>query len=606
MSSKKFINDPVDVVEEMVQGVLSVHADTLVRLEGFTVLLHRDIEVVKQRQVVLLSGGGSGHEPAHAGFIGNGMLSGAILGGVFASPSIASILAAIRAAAGPMGVLLVVKNYTGDRINFGQAALLAQAEGIKVATVVVADDCALPEGKGITGGRGVAGTVFVHKVAGALAASGGSLDEVLFAAKRVASRVKTLGVALTTCTVPGTPPSDRLLGKDVIEIGLGIHGEPGTRQSTWQPADALAEEMVKVTLGRMASTPKKVALLVNNLGGTPPMEVFVMVTACRKALSSRGIEAQRIVAGPLMTSLEMQGVSVSLLPLPDSNPGDDPSGDDDGTLLAHLDSPTDAPGWPAVSSVPPLAKALVIAAVPPPTPTPLSSVDGGDAEEAESSGSGEAAVLLAMLRAACEALNQAEPLLTKWDQVAGDGDCGITFQRGAKAILEAAPKYPLSNPSKLCAAIADTISGSMGGTSGALLEIFFRTASLKHRDSSGDWVSAFCGGTNAVREIGGADAGYRTMLDALLPAAAVLTSSALAASAAASASESPPAVAALSRWAGAVGAAESGAESTMAMDALAGRSNYVNEQLLKTVPDPGAKAVAIALTAALKAAAGAS
>ena len=228
----------------MVRGVTAVHADRLARLAGFHVLLHRDIEVLRENQVTLLSGGGSGHEPAHAGYIGDGMLSGAILGGVFASPSTSSVLAAIRAAAGPKGVLLIVKNYTGDRINFGQAALMAQSEGIAVETVVVADDCALPPGKGITGGRGVAGTVLVHKIAGAAAASGADLAGVAAAARDAAELVKSLGTAMTTCTVPGTAPSNRL-DSSTIEIGLGIHGEPGIRQSPWKPAAELAEEMVR-------------------------------------------------------------------------------------------------------------------------------------------------------------------------------------------------------------------------------------------------------------------------------------------------------------------------------------------------------------------------
>jgi dihydroxyacetone kinase len=171
--------------------------------------------------VTIISGGGSGHEPAHAGFIGAGMLSCAVLGNVFASPSVASILAAIRAVAGPPGVLLVVKNYTGDRLNFGLAAEMAKQEGIAVRLCIVRDDCALPVHKGITGGRGIAGTVFVHKVAGAAAASGSSLEDVFRAAEAAASNVYSLGLALSTCTVPGTPSSTRLSDPGLIELGMG-------------------------------------------------------------------------------------------------------------------------------------------------------------------------------------------------------------------------------------------------------------------------------------------------------------------------------------------------------------------------------------------------
>eukprot|EP00037_Helgoeca_nana_P030497 m.377545 g.377545 ORF g.377545 m.377545 type:complete len:239 (-) comp28206_c0_seq4:1591-2307(-) len=213
----------------MVAGVLAT-TPSLRKVVGHNVLVRADIETIRCTQVTLISGGGSGHEPAHAGYIGAGMLSAAVLGGMFASPSVGAILAAIRTCTvrGAPGCLLIVKNYTGDRLNFGLALEKARADGLDVEMVVVADDCALPRDKGITGRRGVAGTVFVHKVAGAAAETGLPLDSVHAEAMSAADSVGTLGVALTTCTLPGQPVSDRLSGSK-IEIGLGIHGESGIR-----------------------------------------------------------------------------------------------------------------------------------------------------------------------------------------------------------------------------------------------------------------------------------------------------------------------------------------------------------------------------------------
>jgi len=277
-------------------------------------------------------GGGSGHEPAHAGFIGEGMLSGAVLGNVFASPSVASILAAIRIVAGPKGVLIIVKNYTGDRLNFGMAAETAKQEGIDVKLVIVADDCALPLGKGITGGRGLAGTVYVHKVAGAVAASGASLDEVHRAATLATARIGTLGLALSTCSVPGTPASTRLSLPGLIEVGMGIHGEPGREQMQLpetnaadriasilvagildQPQSNAAETQVDLTAHRLTYTAgQRVAVMLNNLGALPVIEMQIVTRGVMLELAARGLVPVRAHVGALMTSLEMAGLSLSL------------------------------------------------------------------------------------------------------------------------------------------------------------------------------------------------------------------------------------------------------------------------------------------------------
>ena len=214
---KKLINSPSGVVPDAVEGLLLTDS-RIRRVANLNIVVRCDIESAKQKYVSIISGGGAGHEPAHAGFVGEGMLSGAIFGNVFASPSVSAILAAIRVCSGSKGVLLIVKNYTGDKLNFGMAMEKARQEKINVKMVIVDDDCALPVGKGITGGRGVAGTVFVHKVAGAAAAAGLSLEEVHAEATNSVKLIGTLGVALTTCTIPGAPSSQRLSGPRTYEV----------------------------------------------------------------------------------------------------------------------------------------------------------------------------------------------------------------------------------------------------------------------------------------------------------------------------------------------------------------------------------------------------
>lgn len=217
ISSKKLINTASAVVPDAVEGLLLTDS-RLRRVSNLNIVVRRDIDSAKRKYVSIICGGGAGHEPAHAGFVGEGMLSAAVFGNVFASPSVSAILAAIRVCSGSKGVLLIVKNYTGDKLNFGMALEKAKQEKIDIKMVIVDDDCALPVGKGITGGRGVAGTVFVHKIAGAAAAAGCSLDEVYAEASNAVKLIGTLGIALTTCTVPGAPTSQRLAGPRTYEV----------------------------------------------------------------------------------------------------------------------------------------------------------------------------------------------------------------------------------------------------------------------------------------------------------------------------------------------------------------------------------------------------
>src|SRR6516164_5394099 len=260
---KKLINRPEAVVEEMVEGLAAVYPG-LRRLPGHTVLVRADLPAPPDRPVAVISGGGSGHEPAHAGYVGRGMLSAAVAGDVFTSPSPEAVLAALRATTGPRGALLVVKNYTGDRLNFGLAAELARAERIPVEIVLVADDVALADSVEHAGRRGLAGTILVHKIAGAAAEAGASLTELAAEAREAATAVRTMGVALSPCTVPAAGQPTFSLSEDEIELGLGIHGEPGVRRGPMEPADILVDRLLDGLLAAQTSSPcGRVVLLVN-------------------------------------------------------------------------------------------------------------------------------------------------------------------------------------------------------------------------------------------------------------------------------------------------------------------------------------------------------
>src|SRR5262245_42518780 len=333
---KKLINTPGAVVEEMVEGLVAAYPG-LRRLPGQTVLIRSDLPPGAARPVAVISGGGSGHEPAHAGYVGKGMLAAAVAGDVFTSPSPEAVLAAIRATAGPRGALLVVKNYTGDRLNFGLAAEMARSEGVPVEVVVVADDMALSGGG--AGRRGLAGTIFVHKVAGAAAEAGGALTEVAAEARAAAAAVRAMGVALTPCTVPAAGRPGFELGEGEIELGLGIHGEPGVRKGPLEPADALVDHLLDVILGGPEGVGARAVLMVNNLGGTPTMELAVVARRAVAVLEGRGLAVERVYLGTFLSALEMAGVSLSVLSVDDA-------------LLARLDASTDAPAWPNAAARP--------------------------------------------------------------------------------------------------------------------------------------------------------------------------------------------------------------------------------------------------------------
>lgn len=311
---KKLINDPARVVDESVEGFGLAHPD-LVRVHTDPLYVVRADAPVAGK-VGLVSGGGSGHEPLHAGFVGAGMLDAAVPGAMFTSPTPDAIAPATVAVDAGAGVVHIVKNYTGDVLNFETAAELADADGIQVATVLVDDDVAVQDSTWTAGRRGVAGTLAVEKIAGAVADRGGDLATVVAAGEKVVANVRSMGVALAAGTVPhaGTPGFD--LGEDEIEVGIGIHGEPGRRRAPLAPADEITEMLVTPVVEDLGlRSGEDVLLLVNGMGGTPLSELYVVFRAAHRLLTGRGARVTRSLVGSYVTSLEMQGVSVTVLRL---------------------------------------------------------------------------------------------------------------------------------------------------------------------------------------------------------------------------------------------------------------------------------------------------
>ena len=327
---KKIINAIPDIVTEMLDGVAAAHPETLRRLEGQSVIVRKEIRPDK---VTLVSGGGSGHEPAHAEYVGKGMLDAAVAGEVFTSPTPDRIKAAIDAVRSDAGTLLVVKNYSGDVMNFEMAAELAETDGVKTRSVIVNDDVAVENSTYTTGRRGIAGTVFVHKIAGALAERGADLDAVAAVAQKVVDNVRSMGFALSPCIIPanGRPGFD--LGDGEMEFGLGIHGEPGVRRAPVENADSLAMSLLAVVFDDLPFRKgDRVAVLVNGLGGTPLMELYILNRSVAALCRERGLTVAKTYVGNFMTSLEMAGASVSLLRL-------------DPELESLLADPSDAPAF---------------------------------------------------------------------------------------------------------------------------------------------------------------------------------------------------------------------------------------------------------------------
>ncbi|MEN3186745.1 MAG: dihydroxyacetone kinase subunit DhaK [Atribacterota bacterium] len=325
---KKLINEPKEVVTEMLQGMVKAHPQLISLLPKTQVVVRTQAK--EKGKVAVISGGGSGHEPAHAGFVGKGLLDAAIAGSVFAAPSFNDVLAALKHCGNPGGVLFVVKNYTGDRMLFDMATEEASSMGIPTRQIVVADDVAIAE---VSKRRGVAGTIFVHKIAGAAAEMGKSLDEVHALAERASISIRSMGIALTPCTIPGNPKPNFDLAEDEIEFGIGIHGEAGIRREKIRPVRHLVEKILSHIFSDLPlEACDEVVVLVNGMGATPIMELYIAFQNVAEMLASKKITVYRSFVGEFMTSLDMAGFSITLFKV-------------DEELKTLLDYPCHAPAW---------------------------------------------------------------------------------------------------------------------------------------------------------------------------------------------------------------------------------------------------------------------
>jgi dihydroxyacetone kinase len=558
---KKLINDPKDVTREMLAGLVQMNPN-LALLGEENVVVRSDLEEWRKRgHVAIISGGGAGHEPAHAGYVGDGMLTAAVSGEVFTSPSTDAVLSAIRACATPAGVLLIIKNYTGDRLNFGLAAELARAAGIAVEMVTVADDAAFEDK---SNRRGIAGTVFVHKVAGAAAAAGLALPEVKREAARATDAVRTMGVALSACTVPAVGSPGFELADNEIELGLGIHGEKGVRRAALALADEIATELVdRLVVDLAPASNTGVVLLVNNLGATPLMELYIVASAAMRALQTRGLRIERVWCGTFLSAIDMAGCSISIMRV-------------DAQRLALLDAPTAAAGWVKVPSTAPAPAPLRIE-----SPEPAVRV-GLKTHFAAKDPAWEA-----VLKRVATALLAAEPHLTALDQAVGDGDLGISMSRAARAILDHLDTLCAQPPVAALTELSNIVRRAIAGSSGPFYAIGLGRAAAclnEGRQSPRSWAVALKGACDAICELGGAQVGDRTMLDALYPAAQAF-SEAL-----------DQGASWLDATTAAATAAELGARETAKLMPRRGRSVYLGERAIGS-PDPGAEAVAVWLRA---------
>ncbi|MBD8118269.1 dihydroxyacetone kinase subunit DhaK [Pantoea agglomerans] len=531
------MNKKDDLVDSALDGMIYASPwRNLVRLQ-----VDPRIRIVKRndwqkQQVALISGGGSGHEPAHVGFIGKGMLTAAVCGDVFASPSVDAVYNAIINITGEAGCLLIVKNYTGDRLNFGLAAEKARKAGFSVNMVIVGDDVALPDNPQP---RGVAGTLLVHKVAGFVAERGDDLAAVTEAAEAASRAIATMGVALSSCHLPDEQTGQRVPDGSV-EMGLGIHGEPGVDVMQTQNSQQIVQHLLEKV---MPDNDQPRALLINNLGGMSALEMSLVTRDLIESPLSRGSD-YLIGPAPLMTALDMKGFSVTSMTL---------------TPLFEeaICAPVEVTGWVQAVKIAPLQ--------------PVNATKEATAHPAQPS---DNPTVAAFVNSICETLIASESELNKLDAQVGDGDTGSTFAAGARQIQRECTdnQLPLNALPDLLAVTGERLATVMGGSSGVLMAIFF-TAAAQQLAEEDALPAALQQGLEKMKQYGGAQPGDRTLIDALQPAIEALVAGKSLAEAA--------------------DAAQQGSDATASMGkAKAGRSSYLNSANLNGVSDPGAVAVA--------------
>ncbi|MGV4964177.1 dihydroxyacetone kinase subunit DhaK [Priestia aryabhattai] len=576
---KKIINKPEDVVLEMCKGMVLAHTE-LNLIEKYKVIKK---EQINKNKVSIISGGGSGHEPAHAGYVGKGMLDAAVCGDVFASPSQIQIYQAIKETASDKGTLLVIKNYSGDMMNFKNAAYLAEEDGIQVDYVKVDDDIAVQDSLYTVGRRGVAGTVLVHKIAGAAAERGYDLPKVKEAAENAIANVKSIGIGLTSCTVPakGTPTFE--IAEDEMEFGVGIHGEPGIRREKIISADELAERMVTALLKEIGIEDGKgeVAVLINGFGSTPLQELYLLNHSVIRELSRRKVTIARTFVGNYMTAIDMAGASISIMKL-------------DENLKSLLSEECDTPALRIKGEVPAVTYDEIIGTV----EAPKVSYEVQTNKEYSVVTENRLTLnnIIFMVDQMSECIIRNEIPFCELDSHAGDGDFGMSVAKGFKQ-LKSEWHEILENKSNdignFLEACSIVIMEHCGGASGPIWGSAFRAAGKNTESKTeltlaefAEMVQAAVKGIQATgeRSFGrGAVVGDKTLIDALVPYADTLTSSA---------AEGESLKHALVK---AAEAAVEGAKSTEQIVARMGRAGTVGERSLG-YPDAGAHGLGVIFT----------
>ncbi len=579
---KKIINTPETFVYDMCHGLALAHPE-LEFVEQYKVVKKK---AVNRNKVQLISGGGSGHEPAHAGFVGKGMLDAAVCGDVFASPSQIQVYNAIKQTKSNKGTLLIIKNYSGDCMNFNNAAQLAKEDidGLKIDAVYVNDDIAVTDSLYTVGRRGVAGTVFVHKIAGAAAEMGKSLEEVKAVAQKTIDNVRSLGFALTSCTVPakGTPTFD--IGDDEMEFGVGIHGEPGRTREKIQSADQLAERIVKDLIADLkVKKGDEVSLLINGFGGSPLQELYLFNNSVSKELAKAGVKIYRTFVGNYMTSIDMAGASVTILKMDDE-------------LKAHIDYPVDAPAFKIYSTEAVQSVAEDLA---------TGSVDAVEHDDAVYEVEGEPVIadvintagMVALIDKMADIIIENEVHFCDMDSVAGDGDFGMSIAKGFKQLKKDWKSRKKGNIGEFLKSASEIIMEYCGGASGPIWGSAFRGAGkaagdVKEIDLK-QLAEIMQAAVKAIQETGersfgrGAVVGDKTLIDALVPAADSLSASAVKGEALIDAMDK------------AAKAAVEGAEATKKIAARMGRAGTVGERSIGH-PDAGAYGLGVIFTELVK------
>lgn len=513
---KKIINRPEDIVMQMCNGIAMAHPE-LEFVKKYKVIKRKDIN---KNKVSLISGGGSGHEPAHAGFVGYGMLDAAVCGDVFASPSQIQVYQAIKSTASEKGTLLIIKNYSGDMMNFKNAAHLASEDGIKVDYIKVEDDIAVEDSLYTVGRRGVAGTVLVHKIAGAAAEKGIELDEVKRIAQKAADSVRSLGFALTSCTVPakGTPTFE--LGEDEIEFGVGIHGEPGIRREKLTSADELSKKMVDAILKDMKirESNEEVALMINGFGGTPLQELYLFNNSVTRELANRNIKISRVFVGNYMTSIDMEGASISIMKL-------------DEELKTLLSQVSEAPGFKVSGPVEAIEYVDINE-----NNTDIENVSFKVETDEKFSNIEDNKLtidnMMYIVDKMSEIIIKNEVPFCELDSHAGDGDFGMSVAKGFKQ-LKREWRDIVKNEDLTIGKFLDdcsmVIMEHCGGASGPIWGSAFRAAGRfigdKKEMTISDFAKMMQAAVNGIQATGersfgrGAVVGDKTLIDALVPCA---------------------------------------------------------------------------------------